>query len=98
MRLHTWNTFTIGLFFLMSQINVKKLPKAAITCVRQIDRRLSVIKSLNKEIVGSITCTPLLSVNGQVSVSFCLSERFLTDDGQVTHRFLLKLIYNLKFR
>ena len=27
-------------------------------------------KSLNKEIVGSITCTCLLSVNGQVSVSF----------------------------
>jgi len=27
-------------------------------------------KSLNKEIVGSITCTRLLSVNGQMSVSF----------------------------
>ena len=45
-------------------------PKAAITCVRQIDRRLSVKKLLNKEIVGSIICMHLLSVNGQVSVLF----------------------------
>ena len=36
--------------------------KAAITCVRQIDGRLSVKKSHNKEIVVSITCTRLLSV------------------------------------
>jgi len=50
--------------------------KVAITCVRQIDGRLSVKKSINKEIFGSITCTRLLSVNGQVSVSFHLVSDF----------------------
>jgi len=34
-------------------------------------------KSLNKEIIGSITCSRLLSVNGQVSVSFSSVRDFL---------------------
>jgi len=50
-------------------------------------------KSLNKEIVGSITCTHLLSVNRQVSVSF---RDFLRMTGNAS-RFLLELIYNLKW-
>jgi len=52
--------------------------------------------SLNKEIVGSTTFTPLISVNGQVAVSFHSVSDFLTNKGEVTHRFLLELIYNLK--
>ena len=50
-------------------------------------------KSLNKEIVGSITCTHLLSVNRQVSVSF---RDFLRMTGNAS-RYLLELIYNLKW-
>jgi len=56
---------------------ILRLVKAAVTCVRQNYGRLSVKKSLNKEIVGSITCTRLLSVNGQVSVSFRTVSDFL---------------------
>jgi len=52
------------------------------THVRQIDGRLSVKKSLNKEIVGSIICTRLLFVNEQVSVSF----RSVSDFWRMTDR------------
>jgi len=70
--------------------------KAAITCVRKNDGWPSVKIAQQRylwffESPGSITLTRFLCVR-----FVSLSERLLTEDGQVTHKFLLEFICNLK--
>jgi len=65
-------------------------------CVRQIDGRLSVKNRSTMKSLGLLhvpVCYPLTDRFRFV----LLGERFLTNDGQATHRFLLKLIYSLKW-